>query len=214
DRVTHMVADQEWFSPSTGEEVVWWGKPRLWRIWPTVARSGFWALVFIAVAVVGPRFTASRTIGLGITGVGVVLALASLRSAVMAYLETRNVYYVLTDRNVYRKTGVWSTTVTRVGVENVQNTRLSKDFWGERFDYGTVAISTAGSGGTDILFSDLRDPETCREQLLRLTGETRARSTSTGGAAALDSETVERVTTEMRALREGARRLESEVARG
>lgn len=215
ESVQAMVEDVDWFSLSDGEEVIWWGRPRLWRIWPSVARSAVSALALLALAVVGPRFAPAGIPDIAVTGAGVVLALLSLKPGVAAYLETRNVHYVLTNRNVYEKTGVWSTTVVRVGVASVQNTRLTKDVWGNLFDYGSVVISTAGSRGADVTFSDLRDPESCRDELQRLMSETRAQSRPVDSRAGqLDADAVDRLTDEVRGMRAAAERLESEVRSG
>lgn len=172
-------------------------------------------LAFLALAVIGPRFTPAAIPNIAVTGAGVVLALLSLKPGIMAYLETRNVYYVLTNWNVYEKTGVWSTNVACVGIANVQNTQLSKDFWGNLFDYGSVVISTAGSRGADVTFSDLRDPESCRDELQQLMSEVRAQSrTVSSHTDQLDAETVDRLMEEAQALRAAAERLESEVTTG
>ncbi|MFC7173424.1 PH domain-containing protein [Haloplanus litoreus] len=72
----------------------------------------------------------------------------AVAAAATTYLRTVNVEYVLTDRNCYRKRGVLSTRVTRVGLANVQRTALQKNVWGNLFDYGTVSLSTAGSEGS------------------------------------------------------------------
>lgn len=210
-----MVEDVDWFSLSDGEEVIWWGQPRLWRIWPAVAKSAVSALAFLALAAIGPQFAPAAIPDIAVTGTGLVLALLSLKSGIAAYLETRNVYYVLTNRNVYEKTGVWSTTVVRVGVASVQNTRLTKDVWGNLFSYGSVVISTAGSRGADVTFSDLRDPESCRNELRRLMNEMRAQSRPVGSRAGqLDAEAVDRLTEEVQAMRAAAERLEAEVTSG
>ena len=162
--------------------------------------------------VVGPRFAPPSIPGMAVTGVALLLALASLRSGVIAYLRTTNVEYVLTNRNLYRKSGVWSTNVTRVAVANVQNVTLTKDFWGDRFDYGTVAVSTAGSEGTDIAFSDLRSPETAREELQRLMNEARDRSREADlQMGVLDAGTVTQVREDFRGIRDAAERLETVV---
>lgn len=211
-----MTGTHEWLSLTDGEEIVWEGQPRLWRIAPAVAKSVAWALAFVVVAIVGPRFAPPSIPGIAVTGVALLLALASLRSGVMAYLRTTNVEYVLTNRNVYHKSGVWSTNVTRVDVGDVQNTQLTKDFWGDRFDYGTVAVSTAGSEGVDVAFSDLRSPETARQKLQQLMNEARdrAREADAQGAGILDAETVAEVHENVGQLREAAERLEAEVTAG
>lgn len=207
-----MIEDAEWFSPSESEEVVWWGQPRPWRIWPAVGSSLFWAGLFLAIAVLGPRFAPPVVPDLAVTVGGVVLALASFRGGITAYLRTANTAYVLTTENIYEKRGVWSTAVTRVGLLNIQNTQLNKDFWGSRFGYGTVAISTAGSGGAEVSFTDLEEPESCRGHLQRLLREVRTQSRDAGGdAEPLDAAAVEQFRAEARTLREAAQRLEAEV---
>jgi uncharacterized membrane protein YdbT with pleckstrin-like domain len=212
-----MVTDESWLSLDAGEEVVWWGQPRLRRILPNVIRLTGWALAFLVVAVVGPRFAPPSIPDLAVVGVAILLALASLRSAAMAYLRTTNTYYVLTNRNVYEKTGVWSTNVTRVGVANVQNTRLQKSLWGNLFDYGTVAVSTAGSSGDDLVLTDLNDPEAIRSELQRLLGTVRSRGdegTTGPTAGALNADAADALLSEARSMRTTAERLESGVTDG
>lgn len=225
-----MVEEQEWFSLSDGEMVVWWGQPRIWRIAPQVVTSAAGVAVFLAVAVVGPQYSPASIPAAAVTGVGLALALASLAPGVLAYLRTRNVYYVLTSRDVYRKRGVWSTNVARVAVTDVQNTRLSKSVSGTVFGYGSVAISTAGSGDVDLVFTDLDSPETLRNELQRVRSEARttgtlteftdwpAASTTAQSEAStsdrLDPDALDQVIGDAQALRESAERLETEVSSG
>lgn len=209
-----MVEDAEWLSLDPGEELVWWGQPRVRRILPAVAKALFWAAVFLAAAVVGPQFAPPDVPPLAVTAGGVLLAVAALGSAVAAYVRTRNVYYVLTDRNVYRKRGVLSTSVTRVGVANVQNTQLRKHPLGNLFDYGTVEVSSAGTGGADLVLRDLDDPETLREALQRVLAEARQRRPGNESleARGLDGAAVDVLLGEVRGMRETAERLEEAIA--
>lgn len=212
-----MDTEFEWLSPDEGETVVWRGRPRLRRILPTVATSAAWMLVFVAVAVVGPRYAPPPVPGVAVAGGALLLAALSAWPAFRAYLRTRNVHYVLTDRNVYRKRGVLSTNVTRVGVGNVQNTRLKKDVLGTLFDYGSVAISTAGSGGADLTVTDLDDPDELRDELRRVTGQHRSRVEPTASAparGALDAGTADALLADARAMREAAERLAWRVTDG
>lgn len=211
-----MVENREWLSLTDGEEIVWMGQPRLWRIGPAVIKSVFWIIVFVAVALVGPRFAPPAIPGIAVTGIGLALALASLEPGVTAYLRTANVHYVLTTRNVYEKDGVWSTNVTRIAVADVQAVQLRKDVWGNVFDYGSVEVSTAGSNGADVVFTDLERPETFRRELQQAMSEAQE-GTLDGNSqplGTLDEQTVDRVVDETRALREAAERLETEVTTG
>lgn len=210
-----MNMNREWLTLDEGEEVVWEGGPRTRRILPQVGKSLAWMAVFVAVAVVGPRFAPPAIPTVAVTGGGLLLAALSAWPAGRAYLETRNVEYVLTDRNVYEKHGVLSTNVVRVGAENVQNTELSKDVWGNLFDYGTVAVSTAGSGGAEVTFTDLNDPETFRDELRRVTGRYRSGEAAPSVAAgALDVGTADALLDDARAMHETADRLATAVIDG
>lgn len=208
-----MVENREWLSLDDGETVVWTGQPRLWRIFPSVVKSAFWALVFVAAAIVGPRYAPPAIPGIAVTSVGLLLALASLEPGVAAYLRTSNVYYVLTTRNVCKRVGIWSTNVIYVAVTDVQSIRLTKDVWGTLFDYGSVAVSTAGSSGTDVVFTDLERPETVRDALQQAMSEARERSRTVEAPPAeqRDAPATDRVVDDARALREAAERLETEM---
>ncbi|MFB6081170.1 MAG: PH domain-containing protein [Haloferacaceae archaeon] len=128
---------------------------------------------------------------------------------------TGNVAYVLTDRSVYEKHGVLSTNVVRVGVETVQNTELTKDVWGNLFDYGTVAVSTAGSEGSEVTFTDLNDPETFRDELRTVTSRYRSGDAGPSVAAgSLDAGTVDALLDDARAIHRTADRLATAVIDG
>lgn len=181
-------------------------------------------LAFLALAVIGPRFAPAAIPNIAVTGAGVVLALLSLKPGIMAYLETRNVYYVLTNWNVYEKTGVWSTNVACVGIANVQNTQLSKDFWGNLFDYGSVVISTAGSSGAEITFDGIPDAKTVRDRIDELRakrvnrrddGVSRAPAAdSPTGSTPASAEQLDELIEEVRATRKAFDRIEERVVQG
>jgi uncharacterized membrane protein YdbT with pleckstrin-like domain len=219
-----MNVEAEWFSPDPDETVVWTGQPRIWRIWGTVANT----LVVSVVAVVGAYLVLTLVLpGLNpnplaaipvpdsvvVWGVAALVVGWKLVSVVAAYLRVEKTDYVLTDRRVYRKDGILSEHVSNVGVDRVQETTLSKDMFGNAFDYGTVTISTAGSGGADLVIDDLNDPETFRD---RLNEQVRNFDDAGGGdgpptRSALDAETADALLAEARGLHDVAERLEESV---
>ena len=210
-----MTEGLDWFSPDPDETVVWTGQPRVWRIWGSVASGLVVSVVVLAVAfVVTTQVSIAPTSSLPVDaiawGIAALIVLSQLVSVAGAYARTVNTHYVLTDKRVYRKEGVLSEHVSNVGVDRIQETTLSKDATGNLFDYGTVAISTAGSGGTDLALTDLSDPETFRDHLqeqVRTAGSDVADETSAG----LDANAVDALLTEARGLREVAERLEESI---
>lgn len=213
-----MSADLEWLSPDPGETIVWTGKPRLRRILGTVVGAVVGSIVALVVAFGLVRaWSEFSDVPLPVpeTAVwGVALLFVAFQGVQVAaaYQRVQATDYVLTDRNVYKKTGVLSENVTRVGVDRIQNTTLRKDFFGNLFDYGTVLLSTAGSGGAELTISDLNDPDAFRAELrplINAAGGPGGRADAPDGAAGLDGETVETLVGEARRMRETAERLEA-----
>jgi uncharacterized membrane protein YdbT with pleckstrin-like domain len=202
-----MTTRPDWLSADADETVVWRGGPRLRRNLPTAVAATAWIALLVAAAVLRGG---SLPLSLLVAG-GLVLALPAVGAVALAYLRTGATEYVLTDRGVYRRAGVLSTRVTRVGLDTVQRTELTKSVWGELFDYGTLAISTAGSSGVDLRFSDLDDPEPVRTELRRLIGDRGAADRPAGRVDGLDAATADALRTEFGALRAAADRLDRTV---
>lgn len=216
-----MVEDADWFSPDASETVVWHGKPRVRRIIPQVVG----ALFVVVVALVGGfALSSSDLIGdslvvtVALWGVVGLAVLGAVGWVALAYLRVQAADYVLTDRNVYKRTGVLSERVVRVGIGRIQNVTLRKNLTGNLFDYGTILLSTA-DGGTALSITDLDNPEEFREELGPLVdasggpgGDGYGHGGEGAGAAAeavLDAETVDAMLPEARRLRESAERTEA-----
>jgi len=206
-----MASRPDWFSPDTGETVVWEGAPRVHRVLPAVVAATLWIVLLAAGAVLAVRTLVLSTPV--VAGGAVLLVLPAVAGVAWRYLRTVNVEYVLTDRNCYRKRGVLSTGVTRVGLADVERTALHKDVWGRLFDYGAVSISTAGTDGVDLRLTDLDDPEAFRDELRQLVGHG-TEDGATLAPAGLDAATAETLLTEFAALHAAADRLDREVSDG
>lgn len=216
-----MSTEHEWLSLDPGEDVVWTGQPRLWRIATTVAGAVvltllvFAAAVYVSLSVDPAAWGLPANTNVLVWGVAVLIALSQVGSVTVAYLKVDKTDYVLTNRRVYRKHGILSETVTSVGVDRVQNTTLFKDMTGNLFDYGTVSISTAGSGGADLTINDLNDPETFRDRLQEQVREASERSGDGDDRATfgtgIDAETMDALLREARGLRAVAERMEDQV---
>lgn len=207
-----MDSRPDWLSLDSDETVVWRGAPRIRRILPTAAAAALWIALLVLGALLGPQVAPALRVFSGpLLGLAaVLLALPAVAAVGRAYLHTTNVEYVLTDRNCYRKAGVLSTHVSRIGLSTVERTSLTKGVWGNVFDYGTISISTAGSDGVDLRFTDLDDPEPVRTEMRRLIGP--RRSQDAPGATPLDEPTADAILADFRALRESATRVERAVS--
>ncbi|MFB6209277.1 MAG: PH domain-containing protein [Candidatus Nanohaloarchaea archaeon] len=73
--------------------------------------------------------------------------------------------YVVTNQGIYRKSGIFSRSVKKIGFEKVQNISFSQGILGKAFGYGTINISTAGSSGTEMRFASVEDPKKVQEMI-------------------------------------------------
>jgi uncharacterized membrane protein YdbT with pleckstrin-like domain len=209
-----MAPEPEWLTLDSDETVVWTGTPRLRRIVSNVAAFALWSLAALVAAF---ALTTVLNVELPIPnwavwGIAILWTGLQATRPVQAYLRTTHTDYVLTDKNIYEKTGVWSENVTRIGVENIQNTQLKKDFTGKLFDYGTILISTAGGSGAEMTIEDLDDPDSLRTELR--TRIERVRDEKRGapeGHASIDPETVRILVDEAQQLREAAETVERHI---
>jgi len=209
-----MDTRPDWLSLDADETVVWQGAPRIRRILPTAAAATLWIVFLVLGALLGPRVAPEIALvfsRLVLAGAAFLLALPALASVAWAYLRTVNVDYVLTDRNLYRKSGVLSTRVSRIGLATVQSTSLTKNVWGNLFDYGTIEISTAGSDGVDLRLTDLDDPEPVRAEIRQRTGS-RQSERDAAPATPIDAATADTLHADFRALRDAATRVERAVS--
>lgn len=67
--------------------------------------------------------------------------------------------YVVTSEGLYRKSGILSRSVQKIGFEKVQNISFSQGILGKQFGYGNIEISTAGGSGIEMQFASIEDPK-------------------------------------------------------
>lgn len=122
-------ADLEWLSLESGEAVLWADGPDKRTMLPTLAIGIPLSLVLIGIFII-----------------------------VGEYFRVTNTHYVVTNKALYRKTGILSRDVKRIEFGKVQNISYSQSALGNQFGYGTVEIATAGSSGTEMAFRSVQDP--------------------------------------------------------
>jgi uncharacterized membrane protein YdbT with pleckstrin-like domain len=190
------AADLEWLSLDADEEVIWVGQPAFETLYGTIAT--------------------------GIVLTLVVIGLLVLLGVPFSYLGIKNTDYVVTTKSLYVKKGILSTNIETVDLDRIQNTEYSQSFWGKRFGYGQIAISTAGSSGAEITFRGIPDAKAVRDRIAELQptrggGDgTTAGSGPSGegeaGAAPASAAQIDELISEVRATREAFERIESHLA--
>ena len=157
--------DLEWLTLDEDETLEWTGRPHRYSLVPALA-------IGIPMSVI-------------LVGLFVILA---------AYLKYINTHYVITDAGLYKKTGVLSRDVRKIGFDKVQNTSYSQSVVGADLGYGNVDVSTAGSGGVEMQFRAVPDPADVQERINR--------GVKTGRPGREDEDDVlEEVLEELRAIR-------------
>ncbi|QLD85096.1 PH domain-containing protein [Natronomonas halophila] len=144
-----------WLTPEPGETVEWEASPRLMRALPAFLIS-----LALVVGAVGGAVVVDR---LAVAG----LFVAPLPGA-YAYLRVVNTRFVLTNRALYRKTGILGVDVRTVELDRVQNSKSSQGILGTAFGYGSVTVDVAG--GSDLRYFDIYDPDEVRADIERLAG--------------------------------------------
>ncbi|WP_424016733.1 PH domain-containing protein [Halorientalis pallida] len=146
--------------PLTGEETVeWQGGPRIQTIIPSLVVG----LAFVLIGAGLLWYTATEAGSVVLAALGVLTVLSGVLTPIWSLLRIRNTEYVVTDRHLYRKSGVLGRRVTTVGHETVQNVSYAQGITGTLFDHGTVAFDTAGGSGTELAFSNVDDPSAVQQ---------------------------------------------------
>lgn len=127
--------DLDWLNLESGEDVLWSGEPKINSIYSAIA-LGILLIPFF--------------------GIGLVIIAG-------AYLHLKNTSFVITDKGLYKKTGILSTNVKRIKFDRVQNTAYRKTFFGNVFGYGNLDISTAGGSGVEMRFNAVEDPRNIQD---------------------------------------------------
>ncbi|MFC6785835.1 PH domain-containing protein [Halobaculum halobium] len=163
----------DWLSLDPEEAVVWTGKPHSMSLVPAL-----------------------------VVGVPLSLVLVGIPIVVSAYLSRENTEYVITTEALYKKRGVVSRDVKRVGFEKVQDTSYSQDFFGTQFGYGSVDISTAGGSGVELSFDSVEEPKRIQE----LVNERIRARDRRGGDGESKSDVLDDILAELRAIRTAVER--------
>lgn len=132
-----------------------------------------------------------------IIGLPLSLVLVGVPVVVSAYLSLRNTHYVVTTSGLYRKSGILSRDVQKIGFDKVQNTSYSQGILGSYLGFGNVDVSTAGGSGVEMQFQSVENPREVAELVNRHV----KRSVGSRDDAADKEAVLDEVVAELRAIR-------------
>lgn len=160
----------DWLTLDEDEEIVWSGKPHESSLIPAL-----------------------------VVGLPLSLVLIGLFIIAGSYLQRENTQYVVTTDGLYKKTGVLSRDVQRIDFGKVQNTSYSQGFFGSRFGYGNVDISTAGGSGIEMQFRSVPEPREVQELINKRVKGSRGEPTTESGETKRD--VLDEILVELREIR-------------
>lgn len=112
--------------------------------------------------------------------------------------------YIVTTQAVYRKSGIFSRNVQKIGLDKIQNISFSQGLLGKEFGYGNVDISTAGGSGVEMRFLAVDNPKEVQE----LINKHIRRDEESGSGKS----TMEKILDEMKKVRESVENIEEKMS--
>jgi len=134
-----------------------------------------------------------------VVGLPLALILIGLLIIAGSYLQRENTQYVVTTDGLYKKTGVLSRDVQRIDFGKVKTPLTARGFFGSRFGYGNVDISTAGGSGIEMQFRSVPEPREIQELINKRVKGSRGEPTTESGETKRD--VLGRILGELRAIR-------------
>jgi membrane protein YdbS with pleckstrin-like domain len=126
------------------------------------------AIVFLLLSIAASVLTLileSKGAGPTPSKIATVAAAAFLLAALVLFairgLRARADEFVVTDRRILHKIGIFAHETRQCPLERIQDVTVDQSFWGRLLGYGDLGIETASERG-QILFPTIRDPEALR----------------------------------------------------
>lgn len=167
-RIRENVENADWLHLGKDEEVHWVGRPSLYTIASATVGGVLLAVVGIALTL----WLRSRLSGTAVPDLlgflPLILTVAGLWWAALAYLNWVRLLYVITDEELYVKYGLISRDVTQVPLNRVQNTGYEQSVLERLLQYGDIHVYTAGTSTEDITFQSVPKPEQVKGTLTEL----------------------------------------------
>ena len=126
------------------------------------------AIVFLLLSIAASAATLTlESKGTGRTPSTIAFAVAAaflLAALVLFAIRAAHAHadeFVVTDRRILHKVGVFSHETRQCPLERIQDITVDQSFWGRLLGFGDLAIETASERG-QILFPTIRNPEALR----------------------------------------------------
>lgn len=139
-----------WVTLTPEEGIVWQGRPTLW----VVAKQLIVGSIVIGVGIAGVIMLQGPLLVLPIA----LVLIGAAYMGIVSY-KHRQIHYLLTDSELYKKSGLFSQSVISLRLDRIQNTSFNQSFRQRLLTYGTIEIETAGTEGTDLVLEAANDPE-------------------------------------------------------
>jgi membrane protein YdbS with pleckstrin-like domain len=126
------------------------------------------AIVFLLLSIAASALTLvleSKGAGPTPSKISTAAAAAFLVIALVLFtirgLRARADEFVVTDRRILHKVGIFAHETRQCPLERIQDVTVDQSFWGRLLGYGDLGIETASERG-QILFPTIRNPEALR----------------------------------------------------
>ena len=168
-----MENPPDWVTLTDGEEVVWTGPPSLRpyaveMLVPLVlVLAGVGVLLFPVGGLAFVSALPAGVTGPAQLGVAGLLALIGLLAVVGELLRWYSHQFLVTTEEVYHKRGILSRDVTNLPLDSVETTNFTQSPLGRLLSYGDVHVATAGTDGTEVVFTKVGDPDDVVEEITR-----------------------------------------------
>ena len=94
---------------------------------------------------------------------GCWLLLIPTIKAIKATIDYCTTEYLVTDKNVMEKCGLWNTSTNQMPLDKLENIIVKYTFWGKVFNYATVTFSGANNHSINFIF--VKNAENIKKQV-------------------------------------------------
>ncbi|WP_330631648.1 PH domain-containing protein [Halocatena halophila] len=142
-------APPSWVETESETRVVWRDTPTHWQI----ADRLLAAAIAVALGVYGAiQFDTVFRV------VSIVVVAGGLLGGAVAIIHHRRHIYLMTETELYKRSGMFSLTIDTLSLRSVQNTSYSQSPLQRLLNVGTVEIETAGTNSTELVLEEVPRP--------------------------------------------------------